>query len=86
MDNQRFGKVIIRTIQDYLTERTFIIRIDGIRSMERRIMVGLSQGLPVLYYIYTRDIPREEEHRNPYIYATSKFFQQGIDKLEKWTK
>lgn len=65
MDKQGFGRTIIRTIQDYLTGRTFTNRTDGIKSTERRIRAGLPQELalsPVLYNIYTSDIGREEGH------------------------
>lgn len=64
---RRKGATYIVYFQDYLMGKTSTIRLDEIMSKERRIMPELPQAStlpPVLYDIYTSDLPREEEYTN----------------------
>lgn len=63
VDEPEFGKIIIRTIENYLTRKALYIY--GITSTERKILPGLPQESAlsaVLYNIYTSDIPRKKRY------------------------
>ena len=55
------GKML-NYLQNYLTERTFQVRISDIESGEYKMLNGLPQGSvlsPILYNIMMRDIPTD---------------------------
>jgi len=59
-----FSDHICRVIKDYLEGRTFRVAIDGKRSTKRNIQAGVPQGSvlgPILYNIFTMDIPTPED-------------------------
>lgn len=54
---------LVQLIASYLRGRYFCIKLDGERSSERPLEAGVPQGSllsPLLYNIYTSDIPRTE--------------------------
>ena len=54
---------LIRLIQSYITERSFVVSVDQATSAPRAIRAGLAQGSvlsPFLYNLYTADFPSTE--------------------------
>lgn len=67
MKDKGFRRTSTRITQNYLTGRRFRIRIDEIRSTERRTTAGVLQGLApslTLFNIYTSEIPGRMRHKN----------------------
>ena len=57
---------LIATIKSYLSNRTFRVKHNNIRSTDRSIAAGVPQGStlsPMLYNIYTHDIPQPTSNR-----------------------
>lgn len=56
-----FPLYITKIIKDYLTDRSFFVELNSIRSEKRPISAGVPQGSilgPVLFNIFTSDIPK----------------------------
>ncbi|KAA5549930.1 reverse transcriptase family protein, partial [Pseudomonas aeruginosa] len=55
----------VRLLGSYLEGRTFFVAVEGARSSVRPITAGVPQGSvlsPILYALYTNDIPTLEGH------------------------
>ena len=58
-----FNPSIVRLIQSYITDRSFVVSVENSLSSPRALRAGLAQGSvlsPVLYTIYTADFPSSE--------------------------
>lgn len=56
-----FQPMLIKLIQNMLTQRSFSVKLDGIHSTERRMRNGSPQGSvvsPLIFNIYVHDIPK----------------------------
>lgn len=61
MIDLKFPSSIIRITNSFLSERTFVVNVNGANSTPRPIPAGVPQGAvlsPTLYNIYTHDIPQ----------------------------
>jgi hypothetical protein len=61
MAKMGFTRHLIKLLQSYLTGRTFRVTVEGRRSDTRQVANGTPQGSilgPVLFIMYTSDIPR----------------------------
>ena len=64
---QKVPLYILSIIRDFITDRAFAVKVNGISSTLRKIYRGLPQGAvlsPTLYNLYTNDLPTKN-HRWP---------------------
>lgn len=89
-------------VQDFLTERTFNVKIDNEFSTKRPILAGVPQGAilsPLLFNIFTADIPIPDNcnlaiyaddtliySSDPDINTARSNVQQALDSIIEWCK
>lgn len=83
---------LVHIIRDYLTNRSFRVRVEGILSTPRPIRAGVPQGSvlgPILYTLYTSDIPRYGNTNlalyadDTALYTSSMNVNTIVDRLQK---
>lgn len=73
---------ITKTIQSFLTDRSFKVRVDNTLSSERPILAGVPQGSclsPMLFSIYSNDIPVSDKARVSLFADDTLFYTHDIN-------
>ena len=58
--------------KSYLTDRSQVVELDGVRSHSRVVQMGVPQGSvvgPLLFLVYINDLPNCLEYSIPYLFA-----------------
>lgn len=77
LHRQKFPMTLLKIINDYLTDRQFKVRVNNHYSDTKQVQAGVPQGSkigPVLYNLYTADLPQTTNIKDTYIYADDTAF------------
>lgn len=102
LHNMGINLPMVQLIKNYLSKRTFQVKVNGELSKSVQVRAGVPQGSvlgPVLYNLYTADVPRTNYTmlavyaddtailaKSYKIEAAMKKIQTHLNKIDKWTK
>lgn len=97
-----FGGFVLQWIQSYLSNRNFLVVLNGFESENYSISSGVPQGShlgPILFNIFINNIPKNFRFSTPFLYADDlklvktinslddiSLLQSDLNRLDEWCK